>query len=157
MNKNSGFTLLEVITVIGIMCVISAIAIPNYITHRNKQKVTQAARQIYSALQSAKMTAIQNNTDINVLFSPGSGSSATYRVFEDVNGDNAFGSGDREISFGQMPAGVNLQSAAFAGTANSTRFDPMGLTTGENGTVTVTNSSRTARIIVNTVGGIRVD
>ncbi len=156
-GKNAGFTLIEMIIVIAIMAIISAIAVPNYITHRNNQKVTQAARQIYSALQSAKMTAIRNNTSINVLFSTGAGSSGTYQVFEDLDDNNTFNAGDEDIASGQMPAGVNMQTAAFAGAANSTRFTPMGLTTGENGTVTVTNSSRTARIIVNSVGGIRVD
>lgn len=157
MNKRSGFTLVEVITVIGIIAILSAIAIPNFIRYRNNQQVIRAAREIYSALQLAKMTAIKDNTSVNVLFTPGTGSNGTYRVFEDVNGDNVFNTGDIDISNGSMPPGVNMQSAAFAGGTTSTRFTPIGLTTGRNGTVTVANGHQTAKIIVNIVGGIRVE
>ena len=158
MGKKDGFTLIEMMVTIGIIAILSAIAVPNYISHRNNQQVSRAAREIYSALQSAKMSAINDNTTINVLFSPGTSSAGTYLVFEDANNNDAFDTAlDRALSSGQMPPGVTMQSAAFAGVASSTKFTPLGLTTGENGTVTVTNSHRTARVVVNTAGGIRVD
>ena len=109
MNKRSGFTLMEVMIVIAIISVLAAIATPNYIAFRNNRQVTRAAGDVYSALQLAKMTAIKDNTSVNVLFVPGTGSAGTYRVFEDINGDNVFNTGDIDISSGQMPPGVTLQ------------------------------------------------
>jgi type IV fimbrial biogenesis protein FimT len=157
MGKKTGFTLIELMIAIAIIAILSAIAVPNYITHRNNQQVSRAAREIYSALQSAKMTAIRDNTPINVLFAPGTASAGTFQVFEDINNDNAFDGGDRDISSGQMPPGVTMQSAVFAGFANSTRFTRLGMTTGENGRVVVTNGDRTADIVVNNVGGMRIE
>jgi len=161
MKKNSGFTLIEMMIAIAIIAILSAITVPNYITHRNNQKVTRAARSVYSALQAAKMHAIQNNTPINVIFTTGSGSAGTFQVFEDVNDSNTFDAGDDDILTGQMPSGVTLLSANFAAAvgASSTRFTRLGLTTGANGTVVVDNGNADirTRVRVNTVGGIRVE
>ncbi|MDA3895192.1 MAG: GspH/FimT family pseudopilin [Desulfobacteraceae bacterium] len=155
MSKESGFTLMELMVVIAIIGILSAIAIPNYITHRNNQQVSRAAREIYSALQSAKMTAITDNINVFVAFSPGTGSSGTYQVFEDLDNNNALDAGEG-IGSGQMPPGVEMVSANFAG-GGPTRFTRLGMTTGRNGRAIVTNGDRTADVVVNTVGGIRVD
>jgi type IV fimbrial biogenesis protein FimT len=159
MRNNFGFTLIEMMVVISIIAILSAVAVPNYIRHRANQQVTRAAREIYSALQSAKIAAIRDNITINVLFTPGQGSAGTYQVFEDIDGDGAFDVGERDISDGQMPPGVNMQSAVFFGVANSARFTPMGLATGANGTVIVDNGNAQirTRVVVNTAGGIRVE
>ncbi|MFZ2633283.1 MAG: GspH/FimT family protein [Desulfosalsimonadaceae bacterium] len=159
MKKQDGFTLIELMIAIAIIAILSAVAVPNYIRYRNNQQVILAAREIYSALQSAKMSAIRDNTAINVLFTPGQGSAGTYQVFEDLDGDNAFDPGERDIANGVMPPGVNMQSAVFGLGANFTRFTAMGLTTGRNGTVIVDNGNPTirTRVRVNTVGGIRVE
>jgi type IV fimbrial biogenesis protein FimT len=163
MNNRSGFTLLEMMVVIGLMAILSAIMIPNVISYRGNQQVTRAAREIYSALQVAKMTAIRDNTTISTQLTSGTGTAGTYQIFEDLDGDGVFSAGDRNIEAGQMPPAVNVSDGGggnnyFAGNSSVTAFSPMGLTTGRNGTVWVTNLSgtRTHQVVVNTVGGIRV-
>jgi len=133
MGKESGFTLVELMT----------------------QQVSRAARDVYSTLQSAKMSAITDNVNVFVTFVPGMAGSGTYQVFEDLNNNNASDAGE-VIRSGQMPLGVEMVSANFAG-GGPTRFTRLGLTTGRNGRVIITNGNHTLDVVVNSVGGIRVE
>lgn len=155
MRKKNGFTLIELMVVIAIIGILTAIVVPNYIRYRNNQQVLKAARSVYSALQSAKETAIRDSVAINVLFSVGNGANGTYQIFEDENDNGTLDAGE-EISSGGMPPGISLTSAPFNGVANSTIFSPLGLTTGEDGSVIVTNGDQKAEVFVNQAGGIRV-
>lgn len=160
MHKKGGFTLIEMMTVIAILAILAAIAVPNYIRHRNNQQVIQAARRVYSALQSAKMSAIKDNTTIYIDFTAGSGAAGTYRVFEDLNGNGAFDSGtDREMAGGQMPAGISLGNIGFSG--GQAVFDSMGIPRETNGTldsssVQVQNPGKCSEVQISASGNIRI-
>jgi prepilin-type N-terminal cleavage/methylation domain-containing protein len=46
MRKEKGFTLIELMIVVGIIALIAAMAIPNFITYRNKSRVATAVGTI---------------------------------------------------------------------------------------------------------------
>ena len=144
MKKNSGFTLMEVMVVIGIIGIMSAIAIPNYIAWLPKHRMSGAARDIYSAMQSARIKAVKENEDVVINFTTGLGAAGTYEVFIDdgrgggTANDN-IQNGTENIKNGQMPGDVTMFQAQFG--ANSWfRFDSRGRPNGLGGTVRISNA-----------------
>ncbi len=71
MTKDSGFSIVELIIVILIISVLIGIAVPNFVSWIPKQRVKDAAQDLYSNLQKAKLTAIKSNQDCTVTFSTG--------------------------------------------------------------------------------------
>ena len=68
-TKNvSGFTLVEIMIVIGMITILAAIAIPAFSSWVPDYRLRSAARDLYSNLQRAKMGAIKNNTQWRVYF-----------------------------------------------------------------------------------------
>lgn len=64
----SGFTLVEVMVVVSMIGILSAIAIPAFSSWWPDYRLRSAARDLYSNLQRAKMGAIKNNTQWRVYF-----------------------------------------------------------------------------------------
>jgi type II secretion system protein H len=75
MQKDKGFTLVEMMVVIAIMAIISAIAVPNFYSFAAGMKLRSASRDLYSALQKTRMNAIRQNTRWAVEFT-----SSSYKV-----------------------------------------------------------------------------
>jgi prepilin-type N-terminal cleavage/methylation domain-containing protein len=67
--KNSrGFTLLELLTAIGIISILCLIAIPAFTSWLPDYRLKQAARELYSNLQRTKMGAIKANDSWGIKF-----------------------------------------------------------------------------------------
>ena len=66
MRKDTGFTHLELMVVIGIIGILSAIAIPSYIQWLPKHRVGSAARAVMSAVEFARINAIKTNADVTL-------------------------------------------------------------------------------------------
>ena len=118
-KQNSGFSLFELIIVIAIIAVASAIATPNIISWRQNVKMKGAVNSIYGGLQYAKFTAIRENNWIAVQFYP-----ERYEIFFD-DGDQILEAGERVIKNVTLPAGVTIDSTTFI--SDRTGFDRRGL------------------------------
>jgi prepilin-type N-terminal cleavage/methylation domain-containing protein len=63
MKTQRGFTLTETLIVIGIMSILSAIALPSFITWRNSAKYKEAAWGVVSGLRLGKQLALSTNRE----------------------------------------------------------------------------------------------
>lgn len=63
-----GFTLLEMMVAVAILGILVAIAIPNFQVWVNNQKLRSDLAQLEGDLQAARMTAMNRNTAMTVLF-----------------------------------------------------------------------------------------
>lgn len=71
MKNNSGFTIIELMTVIAIIGIISAIAVPNMIAWRSNHQLNGSAREVLSVINGARLEAIKNNATVTVTFNDG--------------------------------------------------------------------------------------
>ena len=77
-NNNSAFTLIELMIVIAIMAILSAIAIPNFQTYMAQKRLSGAARMVMSDLMNARMLAVTLNRNVQVTFPTSASDSYTY-------------------------------------------------------------------------------
>jgi len=139
MGKNSGFTLIELMTVIGIIALLTAIAIPSYFKWLPKHRVGSAARYVMSSVEFARIIAIKTNAAVTVNF--------------DFDNDSltVVDSGATTLRTRRMPEDVDLRDN---GLGTPVTFNGHGFST-QSGQVVVENNSNAAinRTIMLTLGG----
>jgi type IV fimbrial biogenesis protein FimT len=169
MKKQTGFTLLELMATIAIIAILSAVAVPNFMSWRTSKNLGAGAREILSAIQETRMIAIKNQIQTVITFDTDTGS---YEAFIDdgmgSNDDDLDGildkakNGTREgdeaiIVSGRIPGDIRIINASFGGIGAQNRFDSRGMASA-NGNVTLANQSGESRkIIVLMSGSARIE
>jgi type IV fimbrial biogenesis protein FimT len=67
-EKESGFSLIELLVIMVIFAILAAIAIPAFSSWLPNYRLRQAARDVYSNLQRAKVNAIKSNSEWRIYF-----------------------------------------------------------------------------------------
>lgn len=127
MQKQAGFSLMELMVVIAILAILAAIAIPNFFGRMPVKRLESAVGDVQAALQRARLAAIKENTCVVIEFSS---TSDNYRIYVDNGGANPGNACNKTqdaaeptIKDGEFPAGVDLVSAT---PQSSIRFDSRG-------------------------------
>ncbi len=153
MRKNAGLTIVELVVTIGIVGILTAAAIPNFLTWRAKSKLIGTSHNLRGDLEKARLKAIRENARVAVVFTAGG-----YSIFID-NGANA-NNWNREadeilVKSRQMVPGITIDLAATTFTNDRTRFNGRGLP-GVLGRVVIVGSAGTRQIVMNRLGRLRV-
>lgn len=156
MTNKSGFTIMELMVVIAIIGILTAVFIPNLISWRQNRNYTTSLQRTISVMHSTKTHAVKENVPSVLRFDA---RSQSFRAFVDNNFDNTWTPDtDRLIDFYEMPPGIRITHAAFAGGASWIRFDGRGMPNGLGGRVELTSDrGLNNAVIVNITGRIRVD
>lgn len=111
MNRNKGFTLVELMLCVVIIGLLSVFAYPAIANWKEKESVRSEVFGMTRVLMRARLDAIQSNCSVAVLFAPDG-----YYVFEDDgNGGGSPNdwlrqSGEKEIYSHNCPLGFTLST-----------------------------------------------
>lgn len=152
-SRCAGFTLVEVMIVVAIIGILSAIAYPAIMQWLPSMRVKAATQQLYSDMQRAKSLAIKNNTTVTFAFVVSAGCDApTSYTFADVNVPASFNPIART-----MQNNVCLQESTFNAAPPpppTSGFTPKGLPAGGTGHVTIAHpQTTTTRTVTQTMAG----
>lgn len=67
-GDNNGFSLVEALTVISILAIMTIIALPNYVQWRSDAKYKETALGMFNHLREARSRAITSNVEYRVTF-----------------------------------------------------------------------------------------
>lgn len=128
----AGYTLVELLAVILIIAVVSAIAFPNFQAMANGNRLTSGTNELVASLQMARMEAIRRNTRVVVCSSTdgascsGASDWARHIAFVDTDRDGAVDSGEVIVRDTTVP-GPAVVNASAAVSSNRISFRPDGV------------------------------
>jgi len=133
MRNKKGFSLLELMIVIAIIAIVSAVAIPALLSWLPGYRLRAAVRDLKSDMVLSRLRAIRENASVATNFNTG-GNSYTIFVDDGAGGgvaDNWVQDGD-EVRLKQVviPNGVDMYEASFAFGNPQCRFTGRGLPNG---------------------------
>jgi type IV fimbrial biogenesis protein FimT len=156
MQKNSGFTIFEIMIVLAIMAVLAAIAVPNMIGWRGEAKLRGVVENLKGDLNMAKMMAVRENALVVINFS-----ADRYEVFVDNGAGADAGNwtrdvGERRIASRVLPAGVAIDLGATDFDSDRTRFNRRGLPENLGSVVVTAFNGDQQQIQLNRLGRINI-
>jgi type IV fimbrial biogenesis protein FimT len=149
--NNWGFTLLEMITVMGVMSILFAVAVPKYVALQPGIRLNGAAREILAQLMWARAKSVEQNNNFVVSFP----SNHSLSILDDKNNNGAADAGESTKTIDVQTDYYDATLSKGGGQPDPT-FYPRG-TAGGNTTLTVTNSSGSRTVTVSVTGVVKIN
>ncbi len=141
LRHEQGFSLLELLVVIVIVGVMSAIAIPAFSDWREKQAVRNITQTLLAQLKQARVLAVSENRSVRISFSP------KFYVFDANTTGSCNTCRNEQVNFSQFSDNL---SVSVASKKNPIFFSSRG--TAKNTTVTLSAGKNSKKIKVNLIG-----
>jgi len=163
-HGKAGFTMVELMIVIVVIAILSAIAVPNIINSLPNYRAKAVARDLISNFQKAKMEAVKRNRNVVIEFAPvayvASGQVGSYKVFvDDGSGggtakDDIQNGSERIVAQVNMPKNVSLYTTTFAG--DKTGFNSRALSLYDGNVTIRNNKSRYYKAVLSFAGHVKL-
>ena len=149
-KKESGFTLVESVVVMATFGILTAIAIPTFISMMPKYRLNGAARQVMGDLMAARMKAVSLNKKVKVFFF----NDHQYKVCDDENKNGKVSDGEGDVQTIDIQAEYPDVKFDLNKTSDPT-FSPRGTAT--NRTITLQNTSGSKKITISIAGRVKIN
>lgn len=161
LNRNSGFTLLEVMVVVAVLAIGGAVTVWGVNKLMPDLRLKAAARDLKSDMQLARLTAIRLNTTIVSNFNTKNNSYTIY--LDDGGGNRAHANnyrrdaGERAIKSIRIHPLVDISSARFGSVEGRFAFNSRGSIQGLAGGVYMRNNKKAYRgVAVSRIGKVTI-
>lgn len=162
MKKKNGFTVMELMVTLGIIAILTAMAVPSYISWLPGYRLRSAANDVHAAIQMARLRAVKENGNTVISYTEGRG--GNYRVFVDNNNNQTYDSNDKFVLYGEVPGDVTL-STQINGGWTLTIFDARGILErdagnnpiGQGNVILSSNTAGSKSISITFTGNIRIN
>jgi Tfp pilus assembly protein FimT len=145
-----GFSIGELMTVVSLIGILTAIGIPSFLSFQPSMRLNGAAREVLSRLMWARAYAVQNNNTSVVTFL----NDHSFQVFNDANGNGLVDANETRT--------INLQidyadvTFTVTGSSSTPTFSGRGTATADT-TVTVSNASGSKTVEVSPTGNVKIN
>lgn len=128
--KSSGFSIIEMMVVMGIIGILSVLILANYRVNQKKYALTMATQQLVSDLRKAQNMAI-SGSGISAAGYSGYGihaenNSVSYIIFGDKNNNRRYDGSDGVVQVFSLPANIKIVSVSPSSNGLDVAFVPPG-------------------------------
>lgn len=149
MDKNRGFTLIELMVTIAVLAIIATMAAPSFSSMINNQRLKQSMTEVKNGIMDARSRAILTRS--NTVFCPSTVSvadcGANITSYSSLNNAQKIDS----VFIGKISTGITIQSSS----ANNFVFSAQGTLDSEK-TITLCGINKSFGIQVYRFGGLNI-
>jgi len=139
LSNNRGFTIGEMMAVAGVISVVMAIAVPNYLSFQPSMRLNGASREVLSKLMWARSKAVAESTTYDVTFPT----------------DHTIEIRKAGVLIQTVDIQTDYTGVTFTKSGDDPAFNSRG-TTGGATSITITNSSGSKTVTVTTTGNVKI-
>lgn len=144
LSDKRGFTMGEMVAVLGVFSIMMLIAVPNYVAMQPGLRLNGASREVLGRLMWARSKAVEQNTRYKVIFP----TDQTLEIFNDETG----------ALVETVDIQTNYPGVTFSQSGDDPIFNARGTTNSSSSTtITLVNSSGSREVTVSMTGNVRIN